>query len=500
MKKTSICFTEYNNHYLSSPLGPYHLFLPPILFYLIERGQFTDFLELDNNIVDDHEFSLEEIKYYYSKYLFLKKHGLLKSNKEPGESKLSCSADVNNIKWRIANLSNLVFEVTENCNLSCKYCGYGEYYNSYEARNKNNMSFKTAKTAIDFLNNLWRSELNHSPQRTITFGFYGGEPLLNIDLIKRIVEYVETSLDLKSNNKFNLTTNGTLLNKYMDYLVSKNFSLLISLDGNESNHSYRVTHNGSNSFKRVNENINLLRDKYPAYFDTNCNFNAVLHNRNSVNDIFTFINNEFGKIPFISEVSSSGINPNMWDEYNKIYKNSIQDIYQSDNYIELASKIELANPDFKSAVMFLYQYSGNFFHKYLDLIQEERTKKFLPTATCFPFERKMFITATGKILPCERIDHKFYLGEIKSNKVELNFEGISLKYNCFYKKMRKNCSKCYDYRFCRKCFFQLKDLELEPICDNFKDQEEFDKYIGHCISFFEKNPEVFEKAINVIVE
>ena len=89
-----------------------------------------------------------------------------------------------------------------------------------------------------------------------------------------------------------MTTNAVLLDKYMDFIVENNFSLLISLDRNEYNHSYRVDYAGKNSFDRVLSNIELFREKHPSFFTTNVNFNAVLHNRNSVSETFYFIKNK----------------------------------------------------------------------------------------------------------------------------------------------------------------------------------------------------------------
>ncbi|MBA7551086.1 hypothetical protein ES705_43621 [subsurface metagenome] len=86
-----------------------------------------------------------------------------------------------------------------------------------------------------------------------------------------------------------MTTNAMLLDRYMDYLVQHDFRILISLDGNEKNHSYRVDHAGKNSFKKVLANIKLLQQTFPDFFETNVYFNAVLHNRNSVAEIYKFI-------------------------------------------------------------------------------------------------------------------------------------------------------------------------------------------------------------------
>lgn len=127
-------------------------------------------------------------------------------------------------------------------------------------------------------------------------GFYGGEPLLNFSLIRNIVEYCET-MKHKIHFGYTITINAVILDKYADYLVKNNFLIVISLDGNERNHSYRIDRDGINSFNSVISNVDLLRNKYPDYFDKNVTFNAVLHDRNMVEEINNYIFQRYGKNP-----------------------------------------------------------------------------------------------------------------------------------------------------------------------------------------------------------
>ncbi len=79
-----------------------------------------------------------------------------------------------------------------------------------------------------------------------------------------------------------MTTNATLIHKHIDFLVDNKFNIMISLDGNEGNDSYRIIKkNNKNSFSKVIKNIDFIKDKYPDYFKNNISFNAVLHNQNS---------------------------------------------------------------------------------------------------------------------------------------------------------------------------------------------------------------------------
>ena len=186
----------------------------------------------------------------------------------------------------LANLPQLVFEVTDACNLKCKYCAYGEFYGDFDKRENKMLSVSQAIRLFDYLNQYWNSERNTSPESFMYISFYGGEPLMNFNFIKEIVEYVETRLVCPRRKfLFSMTTNAILLHRYMDYLVEHDFHILISLDGNEKNDSYRVDHHGNSSFERVVKNVDLLREKHSGYFDKNISFNSVFHNRSTVEEV-----------------------------------------------------------------------------------------------------------------------------------------------------------------------------------------------------------------------
>ena len=97
----------------------------------------------------------------------------------------------------------LVLQVTQGCNLRCEYCVYSGGYDTRTHTNKR-MNYKTAIKAIDFL-------IEHSKDEdTLYLGFYGGEPLLEFELIKMCVKYINKNAFGKK-VEFNITTNATLL-------------------------------------------------------------------------------------------------------------------------------------------------------------------------------------------------------------------------------------------------------------------------------------------------
>ena len=154
------------------------------------------------------------------------------------------------IRYNLTNLRQVTFEVTDDCNLKCKYCGYGEIYCGYDKRLSKYLNFKDVKPLVDYLIEIWMDSLPDSSTPITYFSFYGGEPLLNMPFIKQTIDYIEAS-GLNRKILYSMTTNAVLLERYMDYLVQKNFHILISIDGNEDNHSYRVDKSGNNSFYRV---------------------------------------------------------------------------------------------------------------------------------------------------------------------------------------------------------------------------------------------------------
>lgn len=104
-----------------------------------------------------------------------------------------------------SNLKMLVLQITQGCNLRCNYCVYG---GNYKQRLHSNlqMSEEMAFKAIDFF-------LEHSKNTpSLIVGFYGGEPLLEYDLIKKCTKYIKNMAKGKD-VRFSMTTNGTLFNE-----------------------------------------------------------------------------------------------------------------------------------------------------------------------------------------------------------------------------------------------------------------------------------------------
>ena len=405
-----------------------------------------------------------------------------------------------NIRYHLQSLNKLVFEVTDGCNLNCKYCAYSELYRGYDVREDKIISFTRAKLVIDYLYDLWKDSYSDGSNYEFNIGFYGGEPLLNIPVIKQIIDYVE-NLKFESTGRvcsYSMTTNAVLLDQYMDFIVGKNFNLLISLDGDEFAQSYRLDHSGKNSFERVFCNVKLLQKKYPEYFKEKIGFNSVLHSRNSVESIYNFIHTQFGKTPQIAPLRDVGICEEKKDEFIKMYRNPVESFYNSGNCETIESEMLMRAPRTARLTNYILYQSGNNCQTYNELYVNKDDFP-LSTGTCSPFSKKMFVTVNGKILPCERIDQHFSLGQVYDDRIELNEEYIADKHNYYVSKYEKQCINCACNRFCPQCVYQIDDICKENTqCPIFLSKEDLEKRNEDVLKFLEEYPHYYRRILEEV--
>lgn len=406
------------------------------------------------------------------------------------------------IRNAIVNLKQLVFEVTDMCNLACKYCAYGDMYFGYDKRQDSFLSIDKGKAIIDYLFSIWdtRAPIAMAPSTYISF--YGGEPLLNMDFIKAIVDYIQSKDNIRQFT-FSMTTNGLLLDRHIEFLVSNKFNILLSLDGNQKENGHRQTHAGSSSFEKVFTNVKMVQREYPSYFQEHVHFNTVLHNLNSVESAYKFFLNEFGKETTISELNTSNIRRDKTEEFFNLYKNKVESISSSSIRNVLENNLLMGNPQTHDLLIFLHKYSGNVYKDYSDLFVNPSSQHYIPTGTCIPFGKKMFVTVNGKILPCEKISQDFVLGMIDgANNVHLDFEGIANNFNNLLGKVQGQCSSCYRKKSCIQCIYNMTDVEKTcPKCQGYMTQAAFNQYAGSCLTYLYEHPELYNRLLrDVIVE
>ena len=399
----------------------------------------------------------------------------------------------------LIRLNQLIFEVTDACNLHCKYCAYADLYEGYDQRNNTNMPFHKAKLVINYLQEIWEKNRFQDMEKSVSISFYGGEPLLNMEFVKQVIDYTEKLPPTGRVFKYSMTTNAMLLDRYMDYLVEKDFALLISLDGDEQGQSYRTDHAGNNSFLRVYRNIMLLKEKYPDFWENNVNCNAVLHDRNGVERTYKFYKECIGKTPMISPVNPAGVRKDKQDEFRQIYCNIPKEIRQSSICEQIEDEFFVKAPRIASVVDYIHKHSGNFYRSYLQLaINREKLFRY-STGTCTPFSRKMFVTVNGKILPCERISHDYAMGQVTDTEVILDYGQIAEQHNQYTSRYFKQCKHCAVSRHCRICAYQEHETNRgSSFCSSFITQAQLEAEQKETLVYLEKHPELYKRIFNEV--
>jgi uncharacterized protein len=476
----------------------------PLLYYIMDlssRG--VDIIAWLNQMeegtveVDGYgPVTKSELGYYVRKYLIFKKNGYF--NDGPGQDMPEGQFCGNAVKNTLANVKQVTFEVTENCNLDCAYCGYGKFYNYHGGRVNRDLAPDTAKTLLDYLLELWNSPLNRSHDRAIYISFYGGEPLLNFRFIARMVDYVKQLGTLHNRFVFSITTNGLLLRKYMDFLYENRFDILISLDGNEGNNAYRVFKGGKPAYPIILEQVVAFQQKYPDYFAKRVNFNAVLHNKNSVSDIYHFFKTRFNKIPAISMLSAHDIRESQKEQFRGTYANFNESLYGGEDYAMIERDMFIRVPGVQDVMIFLHRCTDFCFDDYNGLIYPNRVRTRIPTGTCAPFSKKIFLAADGKVLPCERVGKQHELGEVGPGRVDINASRIAKKYNDYFARIKKKCGDCYQLETCEQCIFHLNLEEQESSCDGFMAQTDHELYLSSILSYIEENPAVHSRILKEV--
>lgn len=491
--------------------------------YLYDRGHGSSmychpllrhFIELLNNGADPEEWFAQQpdgeveieaygkvpkqqLAYYLHKFLLMKADGYFAPF--DNERYLSGRLEARDVELALANIRQVTYEVTDACNLNCEYCGYGKFYSDYDTRTDKKLDVEAGKRTLDYLLELLNSPLNQSHHRPIYISFYGGEPLMNIPFIEEMVDYVK-SLDFKHNHTvFSMTTNALLLEKYMDFLQANEFNLLVSLDGDETGSSYRVLKDGSPAYPHIIRNVEALRAKYPDYFRSNVNFNAVFHNKNSVQGLHKYFKERFDKIPTLSELNTTGINQELKEEFWATYANVQESLMQAEDYSLIEKDMFMRLPNIQGVGLFLDQFNDFTYRDYNEFIFSNEAPRRIPTGTCQPFSKKIFITVNGKILPCERIGQQHNLGFVDSSKMEIDFQKVADLYNSYYDKIKRQCVSCSNSEVCMQCIFNLDIEKPAPKCNGLMGDKELAKLLGTQISYIEENPTIYSKIIKEVI-
>lgn len=344
------------------------------------------------------------------------------------------------------NISMMTLQVTQNCNLRCKYCVYSGSYINRTHSNKR-MEWAIAKRAIDFY-------YEHSKNsKEVSIGFYGGEPLLELDLIGKAVEYAEELFRGKQLS-FNMTTNATLLSdKAVEFILGHNFHIAVSLDGpkkiQDGNRVFADKETGT--FDAVMKNLEHIKEKYPEFIKR-ISFNAVIDLSKDVGCANEF----FMSYDMIKDISVMG---NMVNDANR----------KEDLILDRKFVADASYEEFK---VLLY-YCTNIFQKYhptlMDgrfkgikqlyynrmVVQNSKTIQDCPGGQCLPGAQRFFVNAYGDFYPCERVDESskaYCIGNLDDG---FDMEKISGLLN-IAKITENECRNCWCFRLCSQCIAQAE--------------------------------------------
>lgn len=425
--------------------------------------------------------------YYEKKMSYFKKYHLLKEQ-IPKRRFMAITPEM--VERSIINTNQITFEVTDKCNLACTYCGYRDLYNDYDERKGVDLDVQKAISILDKMCLLWNSSRNSSIHKMVDIGFYGGEPTLNMNFVERVIRHVRSLKNTNRRFSFSMTTNAVLLNKYIDFLCENEVYLLISLDGDKYGNIYRKDKHNNPVFDTIIHNVDMLKETYPDYFNKCVRFNVVLHDKNPLENIYTFFKEKYGKAPRVSTLSSTGRNEDKNEIFQSMHRNIDSELKNNKLKKMITKWFGIEAPGYLDFIYFTYLSMGSVYYDYNELICNRKYTSYIPTGTCLPFSKKIFLTVNSKILPCERISQSFVLGHINEN---LDYNQIALTYNTLFDKARKKCNLCYRYNSCSICL-----LESGGECNDFVDESSFYQRTKHYIEVMEDTPKEFRKIINHI--
>ena len=193
----------------------------------------------------------------------------------------------------------LCLHIAHTCNLNCSYCfaSQGKYHGERAM-----MSFEVGKRALDFLIE------NSGTRRNLEVDFFGGEPLMNFDVVKRLVEYARSvEKQYNKNFRFTLTTNGMLIDDDVIEFANKAMSnVVLSLDGRKEVHDkFRVDYAGKGSWDVIVPKFQKLVEKRGGK-DYYMRGTFTHHNPDFLEDIKTMLDLGFSELSMEPVVCASG--------------------------------------------------------------------------------------------------------------------------------------------------------------------------------------------------
>lgn len=336
---------------------------------------------------------------------------------------------------------HIIFNLTDDCNLRCKYCKFGGTYEGARTHSPKSMSYEVIDEGIKLIKKYYKNK------ETLIIAFYGGEPLMEFEKIKYIVQKIKS---LYKDVNFTFTTNGILLSKKIfSFLVKHDFSLNISLDGSKKIHdSNRVTKTGKGTFDIISKRINGIKEIDINYFNRKIGFNVTIAPPYNLIELVDFLEGitNINQQVFLDFVDPYGTN--YFDNFDMRIENeklTIQFEQLMNEYIILKTK-NIWNLRAKLL--------GDFFGSSLLELDDRymyplETSQISPNGTCFPGLTNLFITTKGKLGMCEKVNEEITFGNVKNG---IDISEVKIIYNEYCNVINKVCLDCWAYRLCKSCY------------------------------------------------
>ncbi|WP_291237186.1 thioether cross-link-forming SCIFF peptide maturase [Frisingicoccus sp.] len=323
-------------------------------------------------------------------------------------------------KKRPTVVKALCLHIAHDCNLACKYCfaEEGEYHGRRAL-----MSFEVGKKALDFL------IANSGSRRNLEVDFFGGEPLMNFDVVKQLVAYGREQEKIHDKNfRFTLTTNGVLLNQDIQDFANKEMgNVVLSCDGRREVHDFmRPFRGGQGSYDKI-------LPKFKAMADSRNQTNYY------VRGTFTHFNTDFA-----ADVLS------LADEGFK--QISVEPVVAPDTEDYAIKESDLPKImeqyDILAKEMLKREKEGrgfNFFHFMIDLSGGPCVAKRL--SGCGSGTEYLAVTPWGDFYPCHQFvgQEEFLMGNVDEGIIRTDLQE---EFKCCNVYAREKCKDCFAKFYC----------------------------------------------------
>ena len=386
-----------------------------VAYDIIERFEANDRGTVISEVQKMHpEITASDIEECYAQVVSLKESGKLfaPDTFEPMAGTLKAKT--------AGVVKALCLHIAHTCNLNCEYCfaSQGNYHGERAV-----MSFEVGKAALDFLVE------NSGTRRNLEVDFFGGEPLMNFDVVKQLVAYARSIEKEKNKNfRFTLTTNGILIDDdVIDFANREMSNVVLSLDGRKEIHDrYRVDYAGNGSWERIVPKFKKLVDARGGknYYMRGTFTHA---NPDFLEDIKVMLDLGFTELSMEPVVCASGDKSELTEEDKPIV------MEQYEKLAELMLKRDKEGKPF------------TFYHYMIDLTGGPCIYKRI--SGCGSGTEYMAVTPWGDLYPCHQFvgDEKFKLGNVFDGVDNKEIQDEFMSCNVY---SRPECRDCWARLYC----------------------------------------------------